>query len=184
MQVKHLYLKQYKNLNEFRVDFNKPISVIIGRNGSGKSNILEAITEIFRNLFYTESLPLPFPYTIEYEIGISKIFISTLDGTYKIKIDGKDVELTEIQKISKTWVYKKIPEKLEGILPDNILLYYSGQSTRIDYHFSTIQFLLQLFYGQFQSVRDLQICQKDGRRWRMSPRRSRYGTGCFTWNTV
>jgi len=134
-----LYLKQYKNLNEFRVDFNKPISVIIGRNGSGKSNILEAITEIFRNLFYTESLPVPFPYVIEYVVGVSKISVSTHDGTYKIKIDDKDVELNEFQKISKTWVYKKIPEKLEGILPDNILLYYSGQSTRIDYHFSKIE---------------------------------------------
>lgn len=139
MQLKYLYLKQYKNLNEFRVDFNKPISVIIGRNGSGKSNILEAITEIFRNLFYTESLPVPFAYSVEYVIGVNKISVCTLDGTYKIKIDNNDVELKEIQKISKTWVYKKIPEKLEGILPDNILLYYSGQSTRIDYHFSKIE---------------------------------------------
>jgi predicted ATPase len=105
MQLKHLYLKQYKNLNEFRVNFNKPISVIIGRNGSGKSNILEAITEIFRNLFYTESLPVPFAYTIEYVIGISKISVNTLNGKYNV----------------------------------NILVYYSGQSTRIDYHFSKIE---------------------------------------------
>ncbi|MDO9341451.1 MAG: AAA family ATPase [Bacteroidales bacterium] len=139
MQLRHLYLKHYRNLNEFRIDFNKPISVIIGKNGSGKTNILEAIIEIFRNLFYTESLPVPFPYTIEYIIGINKIFISTLNGTYKIKRDNQAVELTEIQKIIKTWVYKKMPEKLEGILPDNIFLYYSGLSTRIFYHFSKIE---------------------------------------------
>ncbi|MHC1739184.1 MAG: AAA family ATPase [Ignavibacteriaceae bacterium] len=139
MQLKHLYLKQYKNLIEFEVDFNKPISVIIGRNGSGKSNLIEAVTEIFRNLFYTKSLSIPFAYTIEYRIGIINISVSTLDGTYKIKIDDKEVELNKIQKITKSRVHTKIPEKLDGILPDNILLYYSGQSTRMSYHFSKIE---------------------------------------------
>ncbi|MEI6435969.1 MAG: ATP-binding protein [Bacteroidota bacterium] len=139
MQLKHLYLKQYKNLNEFRVDFNKPISVIIGRNGSGKSNLLEAITEIFKNLLYTKSLPVPFAYTIEYIIGGNKISISTLDGKYKIIIDGQLVPLAKVRKISKAWVYKKIPEQLENILPDKILLYYAGQSIRVDYHFSKIE---------------------------------------------
>jgi predicted ATPase len=139
MHINHLFIPNYYHLKNFKCDFIKPISVFIGENGSGKSRVLEAIIEIFRNLYYTESLPIPFEYLIKYEIAYSQIEISTLNGKYEIKIDGEPKEMSEIPQISKSWVYKKIPEKLEGILPDNIFLYYSGQSDRIVKHFSKIE---------------------------------------------
>jgi predicted ATPase len=138
MQLKSLFLEKYYHLEKFKIDFTKPISVFIGENGSGKSTLLEAIIEIFRNLYYTESLPIPFKYTIEYTISSQTIEISTLTGIYEIKINGEPKDISEIQQISKTWIYKKIPEKLEGILPDNVLMYYSGQSDRINKHFEKI----------------------------------------------
>jgi predicted ATPase len=139
MHINHLFIPKYYHLENFKCDFKKPISVFIGENGSGKSRVLEAIIEIFRNLYYTESLPIPFEYLIKYEIAYSQIEISTLNGKYEIKIDGKSKEISELLQISKSWIYKKIPEKLEGILPDNIFLYYSGQSDRIVKHFSKIE---------------------------------------------
>jgi energy-coupling factor transporter ATP-binding protein EcfA2 len=139
MHINHLFIPKYYHLDNFKCDFKKPISVFIGENGSGKSRVLEAIIEIFRNLHYTESLPIPFPYLIQYEIAGTKIEISTLNDKYEIKIDGQPKEMAEILQVSKSWVYKKIPEKLEGILPDNIFLYYSGQSDRIVKHFSKIE---------------------------------------------
>lgn len=139
MHINHLFIPKYYHLENFKCDFKKNISVFIGENGSGKSRILEAIIEIFKNLYYTESLPIPFAYLINYENASSQIEISTLNGKYEIKIDGKPKEISEILQISKSWVYKKIPEKLEGILPDNIFLYYSGQSDRIVKHFRKIE---------------------------------------------
>ena len=50
MQINHLYLKKYYHLENFKCDFKKPISVFIGENGAGKSTVIEAIVEIFRNL--------------------------------------------------------------------------------------------------------------------------------------
>lgn len=139
MHINHLSIPKYYHIENFNCDFQKNISVFIGENGSGKSRILEAIIEIFRNLYYTESLPIPFAYLIKYEISGSQIEISTIRGKYEIKIDGEKKEISEILQISKSWVYKKIPEKLEGILPDNIFIYYSGQSDRILKHFKRIE---------------------------------------------
>lgn len=139
MHINHLFIPKYYHLENFNCNFEKPISVFIGENGSGKSRVLEAIIEIFRNLYYTDSLPIPFSYLIKYEIANSKIEISTLEGKYEIKIDNQPREISEILQISKSWVYKKIPEKLEGILPDHIFMYYSGQSDRIVKHFGKIE---------------------------------------------
>jgi energy-coupling factor transporter ATP-binding protein EcfA2 len=139
MHINHLFIPKYYHLENFKCDFRKPISVFIGENGSGKSRVLEAIIEIFRNLYYTESLPIPFRYLIKYEIAYNNIEISSLNDKYEIKINGEEKEISEILQISKSWVYKKIPEKLEGILPGNIFLYYSGQSDRIVKHFGKIE---------------------------------------------
>ena len=53
MQLKKIYIEQYKNLNQLDIDFsdNENVSVIIGNNGSGKSNIVEAISGIFGGLY-------------------------------------------------------------------------------------------------------------------------------------
>lgn len=53
MKLKELWIDGFKNLNDFKIDFtNKDgITVLIGNNGSGKSNILEAISEIFATLY-------------------------------------------------------------------------------------------------------------------------------------
>jgi recombinational DNA repair ATPase RecF len=52
MRIDALYLENFKNLNRFAVDFDlaSPRQVIVGRNGVGKSNLLEAIASIFQDL--------------------------------------------------------------------------------------------------------------------------------------
>jgi recombinational DNA repair ATPase RecF len=49
MRIDRLKLPRFRNLIDFEVDFNQESSrqVIVGRNGVGKSNLLEAITRIF-----------------------------------------------------------------------------------------------------------------------------------------
>ncbi|WP_315969339.1 AAA family ATPase, partial [Klebsiella pneumoniae] len=43
------------------------MTVVVGRNGSGKSNVLEALVTIFRNLDLGEAPP--FSYEIIYRLG-------------------------------------------------------------------------------------------------------------------
>jgi len=62
MQLKHLYIKDYKILKDFHIDFpydfKKYVSVFIGANGSGKSTILEAIAQIFSSVYLNEKAKL------------------------------------------------------------------------------------------------------------------------------
>jgi len=64
MRIDRIKLPSFRNLVDFEVDFDEdsPRQVIVGRNGVGKSNLLEAITRIFRDLDLEETS------TFEYEI--------------------------------------------------------------------------------------------------------------------
>ena len=48
MRIEELYIKQFKNLRDLRVNFDKgsPYTVLVGGNGSGKSNLIEAIRSL------------------------------------------------------------------------------------------------------------------------------------------
>ena len=60
----------YKNLNDtFLFDNNNGYIALIGLNGSGKSNFLEAISIIFNGLVNNNGSGIPFNYEIEYELN-------------------------------------------------------------------------------------------------------------------
>ena len=48
MRLKQVFISNYKNLNNFTMDFEGDsfIEVFVGKNGSGKSNLIEAVKEI------------------------------------------------------------------------------------------------------------------------------------------
>jgi len=116
MRLRSLTISQYKNLRDFSLSFdgNSFIDVFVGKNGSGKSNLFEALTEIFRHLFeYEKEKNNPdFDYTIKYEIDGTKTEIAWNAGV--LTIDGK-----ARTKLGKT------------LLPDNVLIYYSGHNTTV-----------------------------------------------------
>ncbi len=88
MKLLSLYIEEYKNIKKQTFDFsdNSGYIALIGLNGSGKSNLLEAIGLIFNGLFNNKRIP--FSYEIEYEhdgkIYLRKPRISMIDGT-KVK---------------------------------------------------------------------------------------------------
>src|ERR1039458_8147641 len=66
MRIDRLHITEFRNLIDFEVDFDQTSNrqVIVGRNGVGKSNLLEALTRIFRDLDLEEESE--FGYEIEY----------------------------------------------------------------------------------------------------------------------
>ena len=44
MKLKDIYLLNYRNYDEFFVDFSKNKTVIVGKNAHGKTNLLEAVS--------------------------------------------------------------------------------------------------------------------------------------------
>lgn len=116
MRIKHIYISNYKNLKDFSIDFDGDsfIDVFVGKNGTGKSNLFEAIIEIFRQL-YENDYSVDFEYKLEYELEGDIQYIHwdwQKSQWYNIKGEG-------IRKINKSH------------LPDNILIYYSGHNEMV-----------------------------------------------------
>ena len=52
MKIQKIIIKGFKNLEDFKLDTKgNKTTVLIGNNGTGKSNILEAISAIFASLY-------------------------------------------------------------------------------------------------------------------------------------
>lgn len=94
-RIKYLYIKDYKNIHDQKFDFsnNTGYIALIGLNGSGKSNLLEAISLIFDELFGIEhSIQNNVDgYIISYEIDGQPYTCATLDENNNIiTLDKKD----------------------------------------------------------------------------------------------
>lgn len=65
---------QFKNLKNVTIDFDEGhwVTVVIGWNGTGKSNVLEAIAIIFRDLIAYERAP-EFAFQLAYQMGAGEL---------------------------------------------------------------------------------------------------------------
>lgn len=113
MRIKHLYVSEYKNLKDFSLDFDGDsfIDVFVGKNGSGKSNLFEAIIEIFRHLYETD-------YTVDFEYSIT---YDKQGANFKIEWIKEKLKVNDV-------VVSKVRKEF---LPDNILIYYSGHNAKV-----------------------------------------------------
>jgi len=117
MRIDKLTIKsEWKNLNGFSIDFDetRDIAVIIGKNGSSKSNLLEAIIRIFRDIDLKQASD--FAYSIEYSLGKVAVHVEAETGKQaKGTVDGKAVSHESLRT---EWV------------PRYVVGYYSGTSDR------------------------------------------------------
>src|SRR6266478_8230683 len=67
MKIESIRIREFKNLRDFEAQFGTEslTTVLIGQNATGKSNLLEALVIIFRDLDLGESPS--FEYEIQYE---------------------------------------------------------------------------------------------------------------------
>lgn len=82
MHLDWFWIGNYKNLKDVTVDFDQGqwVTVVIGWNGTGKSNVLEALATLFRDLVMGENLAgqknrPTFPYKLRYECRKRWVYI-------------------------------------------------------------------------------------------------------------
>ena len=116
MRIKSIKIvdKAYKNL-DINLDNNtSSIIAFIGNNGSGKSNVLEAISIIFKYLYQRKDKEIPFDFSLTYEIGGGKLVEITKSRTTVI---------TKINGVQKSDPYSDLPKQVVAI--------YSGEEDRL-----------------------------------------------------
>lgn len=137
MQLQRIHIPAFRNLRDLDIVFEthlssssnvqadalpKPIRshALIGQNGTGKSNLIEALITIFRDVDLDREAALD--YTLEYSIR---------GHTVRIEAD------TAKQKRPYVWVDDKAESqgyllKHRELLPAHIFAYYSGRNERIE----------------------------------------------------
>jgi predicted ATPase len=151
MKIDYLQINsKFKNLDQIRIDFDQEqlMTVVVGLNGSGKSNVLEALVSIFRNLDLGES-PL-FAFEIKYKLaeGQDEKWVKvtadpswgdTVSRQYKVEFTARnrknlfgdeDWQIVPMSRITR--------ERREGVsdfLPRHLFAYYSGPSDRLEAYF-------------------------------------------------
>lgn len=78
MKLDYLWVENFKNLNGFKADFDENpeelFTILLGQNGLGKSNLLEALVVIFRDLF--RGVQTEFGYELRYTLNRGETKIS------------------------------------------------------------------------------------------------------------
>ena len=132
MRLDKVWIDGFKNLKQLEVDFdeNKLTTVVIGQNGAGKSNLIEAIVQIFRWIdlrrFETGFKP-HFQYRVDYRIGSQQVSFSNRPNESAILVDGHKVSWKDFEKHKAKW------------FPDLVFGYYSGGSRRLESLFDSHQ---------------------------------------------
>lgn len=149
MQLLHLSIPDFRNLRSLAMNFathleptttrtdeeRKPIRshALIGQNGSGKSNLIEALITIFRDIDLDRDAA--FDYTLEYSIRGHTVRVQADTAKQKrpfVWVDG--------DKVTQDYLIKNDPpgklplDERRGprLLPSHIFAYYSGRNERIE----------------------------------------------------
>ncbi len=134
MQIEYVKITHFRNLEDFEINFTELKTVLIGQNATGKSNFLEAVVLIFKQLdFPDKKEELLFEFEIIYHCYDKKIKISRIKEGEKYTYQYLEFDETK----KKYTVIKKFKENKSNYLPKYIFAYYSGlgNSNRLEEHF-------------------------------------------------
>lgn len=150
MKLKKLWIDDFKNLQDFTAEFNTSAltTVLVGRSGTGKSNVLEALILIFRNLDLGDTPALR--YRLTYDCKGAEVQIDAdpkrSGDVIRISVQGEDMS------------FSKFSGRGEGeYLPSFVFAYYSGASDRMAEHFAKHEeeFTRELLDGRNEPLRRL-----------------------------
>lgn len=140
MQLRRLKLKNFRNLRDVEIVFASTIQdssnsgapravnshALIGQNGSGKSNLIEALVTIFRDLDLDNACTLD--YELEYLIRGCEV---VLEG----RVGKRVLAVVDEKPLSATAFANRAKE----LLPAHVFAYYSGKNERIEKLFQSHQ---------------------------------------------
>lgn len=118
MKLKSLYIQNYKNLTPITIDFasGNGFTMLVGNNGSGKSNVLEAISGVFHDLFKEkDGRKLTCDYKLEYNLNDINCVIEQKNNTLRCYADK----------------FKSRESFVSENAPNNIIGLYSGKEDRL-----------------------------------------------------
>ena len=118
MKLKSVYIEKYKNLSPLTIDFElgNGLTMLVGNNGSGKSNVLEAISGIFHDLFKgKDSRKIKCDYKLQYTLNEINCVIEQTNGF--LRCYGPK--------------FKRREYFIEENAPHNIIGLYSGEEDRL-----------------------------------------------------
>lgn len=144
---------QFKNLKDVTIDFDQEhwVTVVIGWNGTGKSNVLEALAIIFRDLIGKKRTP-EFAFKLAYRMGAGEAtrhihidadpdrskepFIIHVATTAEARGDGTLIPFIEGEEQfsahrGQAVKLTKFLADATPYLPRYVFSYYSGESTRM-----------------------------------------------------
>lgn len=146
MRLDRVFIDGYKNLNGVEVDFDesKLATVIIGQNGTGKSNLIEAIVDVFRFVDMNRGKPR-FTYSVDYRIGDNEVCLSNKSGKALITVNGR--------RLSR----KAFDESRYEYFPDLVFGYYSGKGRKLESLFDSHQ---RRYYDAIKRNDNAEECEK------------------------
>lgn len=122
MKLLSLHIDKYKNLSgDYDFTTQDGYIALIGENGSGKSNLLEAISLIFGKLYKISDINDIGKFRVRYEIDGTEYSYGNIDD------DGNDIEL-----------------EANPTLPSSVISCYSGEDMRL-WHMVYENYYMQYF---------------------------------------
>jgi len=167
VKLRKLWINGFKNLNDFEIDFteNSGTTLLIGNNGSGKSNVLEAVSAIFTGLFKlsTPQRKPTFEYNIEYELN---------EIVYQIILNKKSNGDLAYRFVENNSVVLKRDFEINIVdkLPENLIALYSGEELRLwDTYYKHLyaDFMTEI-KGNFQSLPSPSLMYVNKYYWNIS----------------
>lgn len=140
MHLRRIKISAFRNLRDFEIEFATSAPdphveggwrtfnshAVIGANGSGKSNLIEAIITIFRDLDLNQVASLD--YELDYTIRDHFIEIKASTGKRpSVLIDNERATA------------KRLSDDARSFLPSSVFVYYSGKNERIERLFQAHQ---------------------------------------------
>ncbi|MDX4955637.1 AAA family ATPase [Delftia acidovorans] len=150
MQLHHLAIPNFRNLRGLVIDFAPHLEprpgaesmaapkairshALIGQNGTGKSNLIEALITIFRDVDLDRDAA--FDYTLEYEIRGHVVRIQADLAKQRrpfVWVDGDRVSQDYLNKNDPPDKTPRDERRGPRLLPSHVFAYYSGRNERIE----------------------------------------------------
>ena len=126
--LNHATLKNYRNFSELSIEFKQGINIIIGSNGSGKSNILESISFLspgkgiksanFDEVSRYGLSKWASQFDLQSKLGVAELALvyNSTENTRQIQYNGSKISVSELSNLL-TLIW--LTPQMEGIFLDS-----------------------------------------------------------------